>query len=126
MIDQAKTILQETFGYPSFKPFQEEVIEGVLNRQDTVVVLPTGGGKSLCYIIPAILFEGLTIVVSPLISLMEDQIGQLTQTGIPAVCLNSMLTQEAYAQNIRLLRENPTAHRDRRLTLPDRVRKNDI
>ena len=105
-MDQAKKILQETFGFPSFKPFQQEVIEGVLHRRDTVVVLPTGGGKSLCYIIPAMIFKGLTIVVSPLISLMEDQIGQLTQTGIPAVCLNSMLTQEAYAQNIRLLRAN--------------------
>jgi ATP-dependent DNA helicase RecQ len=106
MMDQAKTILEKTFGYPSFKPFQEAVIKGVLNRQDTVVVLPTGGGKSLCYIIPAIIFKGLTIVVSPLISLMEDQIGQLTQTGIPAVCLNSMLTPEAYGHNIRLLQAN--------------------
>ncbi len=106
MMDQAKKILQDTFGFPSFKPFQQEVIEGVLHRRDTVVVLPTGGGKSLCYIIPAMIFKGITIVVSPLISLMEDQIGQLTQTGIPAVCLNSMLTQEAYTQNIRLLRAN--------------------
>ena len=106
MMDQAKIILGKTFGYSSFKPFQEAVIERVLNRQDTVVVLPTGGGKSLCYIIPAIIFKGLTIVVSPLISLMEDQIGQLTQTGIPAVCLNSMLTPEAYGNNIRLLQAN--------------------
>ncbi|MCP3941848.1 MAG: DNA helicase RecQ [Desulfobacteraceae bacterium] len=106
MIDQARTILEKTFGYPSFKPFQEEVIKGVLNRQDTLVILPTGGGKSLCYIIPAMIFDGLTIVVSPLISLMEDQIGQLTQTGIPAVCLNSTLTSEVYEQNIRLLVEN--------------------
>jgi ATP-dependent DNA helicase RecQ len=106
MMDQAKKILEETFGYPSFKPFQEAVIEKVLNRQDTVVVLPTGGGKSLCYILPAMIFKGLTIVVSPLISLMEDQIGQLTQTGIPAVCLNSMLTPEAYGQNIRLVQDN--------------------
>ncbi|MFK5952679.1 MAG: RecQ family ATP-dependent DNA helicase, partial [Desulfobacterium sp.] len=106
MMDQAKKILQDTFGFPSFKPFQQEVIEGVLHRRDTVVVLPTGGGKSLCYIIPAMIFKGITIVVSPLISLMEDQVGQLTQTGIPAVCLNSMLTQEAYTQNIRLLRAN--------------------
>jgi len=106
MIDQAKNILQQTFGFPSFKPFQEEVIKGVLNRQDSVVVLPTGGGKSLCYIIPAMIFKGLTIVVSPLISLMEDQIGQLTQTGIPAVCLNSMLTREEYDRNISLIRAN--------------------
>jgi len=106
MINQAKNILQQTFGFPSFKPFQEEVIKEILNRQDSVVVLPTGGGKSLCYIIPAMIFKGLTIVVSPLISLMEDQIDQLTQTGIPAVCLNSMLTREAYDLNISLLREN--------------------
>ncbi|MBU1743219.1 MAG: RecQ family ATP-dependent DNA helicase, partial [Proteobacteria bacterium] len=94
------SILKETFGYDTFRPLQREVIENVLERRDTLAVMPTGGGKSLCYQIPSLLFNGLTLVVSPLISLMKDQVEQLRAFGVPALFLNSSLTPQEYRENM--------------------------
>lgn len=84
-------ILQKHFKFNKFLPLQEEIISSVLSRKDTLAILPTGGGKSLCYQLPAMVFDGLTIVVSPLIALMKDQVGDLQSNNIPAAYLNSSL-----------------------------------
>src|SRR5215210_9361638 len=84
--------LQNLFGLDEFRPSQREVIEDVLGGKDVLCVMPTGAGKSLCYQLPAAIQDGLTIVVSPLISLMEDQVQQLRDEGISAALLNSSLT----------------------------------
>ena len=106
MIKQAKTILKDVFGYEEFRSLQQEIIENVLKRKDSLVIMPTGGGKSLCYQIPALIFKGLTLVVSPLISLMEDQVNQLTELGIDAVVLNSSLSTKEYQDNIDRIKQN--------------------
>src|SRR6266513_3996072 len=85
-------MLHSAFGYESFRPGQEAAIESVLAGRDTLVVLPTGGGKSLCFQVPALVLPGLTVVVSPLISLMKDQVDALTARGLPAAFINSTLT----------------------------------
>ncbi len=90
----ARQVLQETFGYQQFRPGQESIISAVLAGRDCLVVMPTGGGKSLCYQIPALVFSGLTVVVSPLISLMKDQVDQLQANGVAAACLNSTQNRE--------------------------------
>jgi ATP-dependent DNA helicase RecQ len=100
MVKKARAILKKVFGYDEFRVLQKEIIENVLNRKDTLVIMPTGGGKSMCYQIPAIIFNGLTIVVSPLISLMEDQVSQLKALGVDAVYLNSTLSQAEYQNNV--------------------------
>lgn len=105
MIQQAKDKLNNVFGYESFRPLQEEAITRVLNKKDALVIMPTGGGKSLIYQIPALVFKGLTIVVSPLISLMKDQVEQLRQFDIPALYLNSSLTDEEYRYNVNRLKK---------------------
>ncbi len=88
----ARRVLRERFGYDAFRPGQERAVESVLERRDTLVVLPTGGGKSLCFQVPALVLPGLTVVLSPLISLMKDQVDALVARGIPATFLNSTLT----------------------------------
>src|SRR5215208_1676376 len=97
-------ILKDTFGYDTYRPLQREVIENVLAGRDTLAVMPTGGGKSLCYQIPALLFNGLTVVVSPLIALMKDQVEQLRAAGVPCLFLNSTLSPYEYQENMEYVK----------------------
>lgn len=92
MITRAKEALHKYFGYRDFRDGQEKVIQSLLAGQDTLAIMPTGAGKSVAYQIPAMLLEGITLVVSPLISLMKDQVDSLMQTGVPATFINSSLT----------------------------------
>lgn len=105
MIDQARRILKRVFGFDDFRPLQAEIIGDVLAKKDALVVMPTGGGKSLCYQIPALIFDGLTIVISPLISLMKDQMAQLTQSGVAAAVLNSSLVPAEYRRNVSRIKQ---------------------
>jgi ATP-dependent DNA helicase RecQ len=93
--------LRRHWGYDSFRPLQERIVRSLLEGQDSCVVMPTGGGKSLCYQLPAVMLGRTAIVVSPLIALMQDQAAQLEQMGIPAAVLNSSLPNEKQAQVIR-------------------------
>src|SRR5205814_10059058 len=87
-----RDVLRRTFGFPEFRAAQADVVESVLAGRDTVAVLPTGGGKSLCYQVPALMLSGLTVVISPLISLMKDQVDRLVARGVQATLLNSSIT----------------------------------
>ena len=95
--------LQQVFGYRDFRQGQRDVIERSLQGQDTLVIMPTGGGKSMCYQLPALVLPGVTIVVSPLISLMKDQVDSLLQSGVSAAYLNSSLPREQSAEVLRKL-----------------------
>ncbi|HJG04796.1 MAG TPA: DNA helicase RecQ [Megamonas funiformis] len=93
MLNKARQVLQKFYGYEDFRPGQKKVVESLLNRNDTVAIMPTGAGKSICFQIPALLFEGVTLVISPLISLMKDQVDSLRQLGIAAVYINSSISK---------------------------------
>ena len=101
-------VLKTVFGYDSFRSQQKEIITSILNHKDTLVIMPTGGGKSLCYQIPALILPGVTIVVSPLISLMQDQVAALNASGIQAVFMNSTLDYKTYLDNIQKIKEEET------------------
>lgn len=91
-------ILQNTFGYSAFRPGQEEIVNSILSGRDALCVMPTGGGKSICYQIPSLTFKGTTLVISPLISLMRDQVTMLRKLGIAAECLTSGMENEDYEE----------------------------
>ena len=93
-------ILEKYWGFTSFRPFQEEIIHSVLQGNDTLALLPTGGGKSICFQVPAMAGEGICVVISPLIALMKDQVEQLRALGVSAVFLNSSLSPGEYQQNM--------------------------
>jgi len=105
MATSPKSILKKVFGYDEFRPLQSEIIDNVLRKRDTLVIMPTGGGKSLCYQIPALIFAGLTVVVSPLISLMKDQVEQLVDLGVDAAYLNSSLPPDQYRLTMQRVRD---------------------
>ena len=105
LLERADDVLRTTFGYREFRSGQRAVIDCALQGQDALVLMPTGGGKSLCYQVPALVLEGLTIVVSPLIALMQDQVLALRQSGVAAAYLNSSLSAEESATVIRQVYE---------------------
>ena len=94
-------VLKEFFGHRQFRAGQEELIDAILQGQDVLGIMPTGAGKSLCYQVPALMLAGITIVVSPLISLMKDQVSSLVQSGVPCAYLNSSLTAPQYAKALQ-------------------------
>src|SRR5579859_150334 len=99
------TPLRRYWGYSTFRPLQERIVKSLIAGHDTCVVMPTGGGKSLCYQLPAVISEKTVIVISPLIALMQDQAAQLAQMGIPAAVLNSSMSSGEQSRVMRQARD---------------------
>ena len=93
--NELKKILKDVYGHKDFRLNQLAIINSILDKKDTLAIMPTGGGKSVCYQLPALYLEGVTIVISPLISLMQDQVIGLEQSGIDACCLYAFTRQES-------------------------------
>ena len=105
MKDELLRVLREKFHFSGFRKWQEEIIDTLLTRRDVVVVMPTGSGKSLCYQLPALLLDGVTLVISPLIALMKDQVDGLVQDQVPATFINSALTPSEQGQRLREIQQ---------------------
>lgn len=101
MLDGARKVLQQVYGYPEFREGQKNIITNLLEGKDTLGIMPTGGGKSICYQVPALLMEGVTLVISPLISLMKDQVDALGALGVPATFINSTLEAREVEQRMQ-------------------------
>src|ERR1700760_891508 len=108
-MSRALEILNEVFGYPSFRGQQAEIVEHVARGGDALVLMPTGGGKSLCYQIPSLLRDGVGVVVSPLIALMQDQVDALAEVGVRAAFLNST---QSFEESMRIERQVRTGEID--------------
>ena len=93
-MESLQDVIHRTWGYDTLRPLQAEAMQAVVDGRDSVVVLPTGGGKSLCFQAPALIMEGTAVVVSPLIALMHDQVDGLVDAGVPAAYVNSTLSQD--------------------------------
>src|SRR6188472_3782043 len=104
-MDALHEVISRYWGYSALRPLQREAMDAVLAGRDSVVVMPTGSGKSLCFQAPALVRPGLALVVSPLISLMKDQVDSLTANGVPAACFNSSLPSEERAAVMRGVRD---------------------
>ncbi len=99
--EQALELLRRFYGYKEFRPAQQKIIESILSGRDTLAIMPTGAGKSICFQIPALLMPGITLVISPLISLMKDQVDALREQGVPAACINSSLSAAEFSRQVR-------------------------
>ena len=99
-MENKDTILKQVFGYDTFREGQEILVESTISGRDVLGIMPTGAGKSLCFQVPALLFEGITLVISPLISLMKDQVTALNELGVHAAFLNSSLTERQYQKAV--------------------------
>ena len=101
-------ILSKYYGYSSFRKGQENIINSIIDNKDVLAIMPTGGGKSICYQVPALCLDGITIVISPLISLMKDQVDNLRASGIEATYINSSLSQNEYLKILNDIKEDIT------------------
>lgn len=116
-------VLKEYFGHSSFREGQEDIVNCLLSGKDALGIMPTGAGKSICYQVPALIYDGITLVISPLISLMKDQVSSLIQSGIPAAYINSSLTP---TQNIKALRNAANGKYKIIYVAPERLTTNEF
>lgn len=105
-MEKSIEVLNKYYGYKAFREGQKEIIEEILKGKDVLAIMPTGAGKSICYQVPALIFEGMTLVISPLISLMKDQVDSLVSLGIEADFINSTLDKNEYEETLYKIKNN--------------------